>query len=51
MSEKYVVTWEGMEYDREMCTSVTLRPQYDRMISEQKQRITELERQLSEASY
>ena len=44
-------TLEGMEYDREMCTSVTLRPQYDRMIIEQKQRIAELERQLSEASY
>lgn len=44
-------TLEGMEYDREMCSSVTLRPQYDRMIIEQKQRIAELERQLSEASY
>ena len=42
---------EGMVYDRDMCTSVTLRPQYDRMISEQKQRIAELERQLSVASY
>ena len=42
---------EGMVYDRDMCTSVTLRPQYDRMIIEQKQRIAELERQLSEASY
>lgn len=44
-------TLKGMEYDREMCSSVTLRPQYDRMIIEQKQRIAELERQLSEASY
>ena len=44
-------TLEGMEYDREMCSSVTLRPQYDRMIIEQNQRIAELERQLSEASY
>ena len=42
---------EGMVYDRDMCTSVTLRPQYDHMIIEQKQRIAELERQLSEASY
>lgn len=42
---------EGMVYDRDMCTSVTLRPQYDYMIIEQKQRIAELERQLSEASY
>lgn len=49
--KKAYETLEGMEYDREMCTSVTLRPQYDRMISEQKQRIAELERQLSEASY
>ena len=44
-------TLKGMEYDREMCSSVTLRPQYDRMIIEQKQRIAELERHLSEASY
>lgn len=49
--KKAYETLEGMEYDREMCTSVTLRPQYDRMIIEQKQRIAELERQLSEASY
>ena len=49
--KKAYETLEGMEYDRDMCTSVTLRPQYDRMISEQKQRIAELERQLSEASY
>ena len=42
---------EDMVYDRDMCTSVTLRPQYDHMIIEQKQRIAELERQLSEASY
>ena len=49
--KKAYETLEGMEYDREMCTSVTLRPQYDRMISEQKQRIAELERQLSVASY
>ena len=42
---------EGMVYDRDMCTSVTLRPQYDHMIIEQKLRIAELERQLSEASY
>ena len=49
--KKAYKTLEGMEYDREMCTSVTLRPQYDRMISEQKQRIAELERQLSVASY
>ena len=48
--KKAYETLEGMEYDREMCTSVTLRPQYDRMIIEQKQRIAELERQLSEAS-
>ena len=49
--KKAYKTLEGMEYDRDMCTSVTLRPQYDRMISEQKQRIAELERQLSVASY
>ena len=49
--KKAYETLEGMEYDRDMCTSVTLRPQYDRMISEQKQRIAELERQLSVASY
>ena len=49
--KKAYETLEVMEYDREMCTSVTLRPQYDRMIIEQKQRIAELERQLSEASY
>ena len=49
--KKAYETLEGMEYDREMCTSVTLRPQYDRMIIEQKQRIAELEQQLSEASY
>lgn len=49
--KKAYETLEGMEYDREMCTSVTLRSQYDRMIIEQKQRIAELERQLSEASY
>ena len=49
--KKAYETLEGMEYDREMCTSVTLRPQYDRMIIEQKQRIAELERQLSVASY
>lgn len=49
--KKAYETLEGMVYDREMCTSVTLRPQYDRMIIEQKQRIAELERQLSEASY
>ena len=49
--KKAYETLEGMVYDRDMCTSVTLRPQYDRMISEQKQRIAELERQLSEASY
>ena len=49
--KKAYETLEGMEYDRDMCTSVTLRPQYDRMIIEQKQRIAELERQLSEASY
>lgn len=48
--KKAYETLEGMEYDREMCTSVTLRPQYDRMIIEQKQRIAELERQLSESS-
>ena len=49
--KKAYETLEGMVYDRDMCTSVTLRPQYDRMISEQKQRIAELERQLSVASY
>ena len=49
--KKAYKTLEGMEYDRDMCTSVTLRPQYDRMISEQKQRIAELERQLSVGSY
>lgn len=49
--KKAYETLEGMEYDRDMCTSVTLRPQYDRMITEQKQRIAELERQLSVASY
>lgn len=49
--KKAYETLEGMEYDREMCTSVTLRPQYDRMIIEQKQRIAELERQIREASY
>ena len=49
--KKAYETLEGMVYDREMCTSVTLRPQYDRMIIEQKQRIAELEQQLSEASY
>lgn len=49
--KKAYETLEGMEYDRDMCSSVTLRPQYDRMIIEQKQRIAELERQLSEASY
>lgn len=49
--KKAYETLEGMVYDRDMCTSVTLRPQYDRMIIEQKQRIAELERQLSEASY
>ena len=49
--KKAYKTLEGMEYDRDMCTSVTLRPQYDRMIIEQKQRIAELERQLSVASY
>ena len=48
--KKAYETLEGMVYDRDMCTSVTLRPQYDRMIIEQKQRIAELERQLSEAS-
>lgn len=41
----------GMEADRDMCTSVTLRPQYDRMIVEQKQRIADLEAQLRNASY
>lgn len=49
--KKAYETLEGMEYDREMCTSVTLRPQYDRMIIEQKQRIAELEQQIREASY
>lgn len=49
--KKAYETLEGMEYDRDMCTSMTLRPRYDRMIIEQKQRIAELERQLSEASY
>lgn len=49
--KKAYETLEGMEYDRDMCSSVTLRPQYDCMIIEQKQRIAELERQLSEASY
>lgn len=49
--KKAYETLEGMVYDRDMCTSVTLRPQYDRMIIEQKQRIAELEQQLSEASY
>lgn len=44
-------TLEGMEYDRDLCSSVTLRPQYDHMIIEQKQRIAELEQQLREASY
>lgn len=42
---------EGMENDRDMCSSVTLRPQYDRMIIEQKQRIANLEQQLRDASY
>ena len=49
--KKAYESFEGMVYDRDMCTSVTLRPQYDRMIIEEKQRIAELERQLSEASY
>lgn len=49
--KKAYETLEGMEYGRDMCTSVTLSPQYDRMISEQKQRIAELERQLSEVLY
>lgn len=40
-----------MEYNREMCTSVTLRPQYDRMIVEQKQWIAKLEAQYYGASY
>lgn len=49
--KKAYESFEGMVYDRDMCASVTLRPQYDHMIIEQKQRIAELERQLSEASY
>ena len=49
--KKAYESFEGMVYDRDMCTSVTLRPQYNHMIIEQKQRIAELERQLSEASY
>lgn len=40
-----------MEYNRDMCSSMTLRAQYDRMIAEQKQRIEELRTQYYKASY
>lgn len=49
--KKACETLAGMEYDRDMCSSVTLRAQYDRMIAEQKQRIEELRTQYYKASY
>lgn len=49
--KKACETLAGMEYNRDMCSSVTLRAQYDRMIAEQKQRIEELRTQYYKASY
>lgn len=42
---------EGLIRDRDMCTSVTLLPQYERMIMEQQEYIAKLEAELRAAGY